>query len=127
MARYLEILCNMISIQASGSAPRRPWRWEDFGEGKLKLPSGAEIRKFISPPGNPDRKAPLVADDRSEHFKRIVALAGKAKTLVELNGDTAPVVARYARIMLPSWPLWVAVSIQAARKGLMRSAPLFPA
>jgi hypothetical protein len=53
VARYFEILRNLISMQASGSAPRRPWRSEDFGEGKLKLPSGAEIRKFIAPPGNP--------------------------------------------------------------------------
>jgi hypothetical protein len=54
MARYLEILGDMISTHASGSAPRRPWHWEDFGEGKFKLPSGAEIRRFLLPPGNKD-------------------------------------------------------------------------
>ena len=51
VARYFEILCDMISTYASapGSARERSWSWKDFGEGKLKL-DDAEIRRFLSPP-----------------------------------------------------------------------------
>ena len=55
VARYFEILCDAISTPAFGSAPRRNWNWEDLDEGKLKLPSGAEIKRFLfPPPRNPE-------------------------------------------------------------------------
>jgi hypothetical protein len=62
VARYLEILRDTIT-------PSRPGRWEDFSEGKLELPSGAEIRRFLFPPGNKDI-APLTSDNLKSGWKQ---------------------------------------------------------
>ena len=48
MARYLEILGDMISTHASGSAPRRPWHWEDFCEGKSRCRAERKSGGFFS-------------------------------------------------------------------------------
>jgi hypothetical protein len=51
VARHFEILCDTISTPAFGSTPRRSWNFEDFRGREFKTPM-AEIRRFLSPPGN---------------------------------------------------------------------------
>ena len=70
VARLFEILCDLISTHRAfmpGSVPRRSRNLEDFRR-EFKTPMDAEIRGFLSPPGNPN-VAPLTSDNLKSGWK----------------------------------------------------------